>query len=141
MITGRLKVCLNDMRLQKLKYILYATGIAMLLHTIEEYMTKLYDTDFFIVAFSRYFNVRPISTYTGIQILVLSFILVMLVLSLNGKFNKVLGIALGLIYVGELSHPYIVIMVGGYYSGLYTGILLVIIGYFYWKEVIKLNCK
>lgn len=122
---------------KRFQLILLSAGIAMILHTVEEYFTKLYNVDPFIVFSARYFKVDPVSVYLVIQALALLLIFAISFLSSNNKANKPLIIILGLIFVGELSHLYSSIKIKGYYPGLYTGIILVIIGIFYWKELIK----
>jgi Protein of unknown function with HXXEE motif len=123
--------------IKRFQPILLATGIAMILHTVEEYFTQLYYADPFIVSFSRYFNLNPAVTYLTLQILILCLIFVLLAQSFHRGPNKFLAILLGLVFFLELLHPYNSIRVQGYYSGLYSGVILVIIGVFYWKELIK----
>jgi len=48
-----------------------------------------------------------------------------------------LMILLGLVYLFELSHVYDAIAAHSYYSGVYTSILLLCVGFFYWKELLK----
>jgi len=49
---------------------------------------------------------------------------------------KTISIAMAGLLVFELWHIYKAVSVGGYYPGLYTGLLLPIVGYFYWRELI-----
>lgn len=121
----------------RLKLILAITVLVMVAHTIEEYVTQLWNFDPFIIAFSQYFQLNPAIVYLVIQVLALLLIFTVLMLAFRDVFNKFLGIVLGLVFLLELLHPYNSIIQGGYYPGLYSGMLLVIVGYFYWKELIK----
>ena len=53
------------------------------------------------------------------------------------KTKVLLAIILGVVFIGEISHIYSSFHIWGYYPGLYTGIALIIIGYFYWREMFK----
>ncbi len=126
------------MNLHKIKIILYLALGAMLLHTIEEYVTRLYGVDPFIVSVSQHFSINAIGIYLAIQALVLALIVFLIWLVRQNKFNKPLTFIFGILFVFELIHPYDSIREWNYYPGLYSGMLLVIIGYFYWKEWLKL---
>lgn len=125
------------MATKRFQLILFTAAIAMILHTVEEYFTKLYKVDPFIVFSASYFNLNQIAIYLAIQILVLLLIFTLLAQSLGQKCNKFLAITLGLVFLLELLHPYDSIIAQGYYPGLYSGMVLVIIGIFYWKELFK----
>lgn len=122
--------------MRKFQLLLYLTVTAFILHTIEEYQTKLYNVDPFIVWFSNYTGISGVFIYLGIQALGFLLIFIMLFHSYRQHFNKLLAIILGLGFLLELLHPYSSIRVRGYYPGLYSGLGLVFIGYFYWKELV-----
>ncbi len=128
---------MTTQRFRKFKYILSFTFIVMLLHTIEEYVTKVYDADPFIVFTSHYFNVSPVAIYALIQILVLTLILMFLMQLSCQRFDISLAALLGFVFILELLHPYNSIRMWGYYPGLYTGIVLVILGFFYYRELLR----
>ncbi len=123
------------MNLKRLQYILIVAMIAMILHTVEEYVTKLWNFDPFMIYMSNHFSISGVSIYFTVQVFVLLLTIGVLVLAINNKFSKLLAILLGLVFLLELLHPYNAIRILGYYSGLYTGMALVIIGYLYWKEI------
>jgi hypothetical protein len=125
------------MNLKKFQIILGLAFIAMLLHTVEEYTTKLWNFDPFMIYMSARFPISGANIYLSAQILVMLLISVVTVLAFKNKFNKPLEIILGLVFFLELLHPYNSLRIWGYYSGLYTGLALLIIGYFYWKELLK----
>lgn len=125
------------MNFQKLKLITSIAAIAMLLHTVEEYITKLWNYDHFILNYSHRLQLNPMTLFFWIQGLVFVLIFFVLFLEVRKKYNIFLGIILGLVFLLELLHPYNSIMIMGYYSGLYTGIVLIVVGYFYWKELIS----
>ena len=43
----------------------------------------------------------------------------------------------GIIFIYELHHLYKAVLTGGYYPGLITALLFPVIGYFYWRELLK----
>ncbi len=119
-----------------LKNILALTAVAMVFHTIEEYVTKLWDFDPIFIWLVRQFQINPIVIYFMLQALGLLLIFALWWPRLNKQLYRFLAIVLGLVFLLELSHLYSSIKIGDYYPGLYTGIALIIIGYFYWKELI-----
>jgi hypothetical protein len=124
---------------RKFKIILYATLAVMILHIAEEFMTQLYSVDPLTLVGSRYLHMSPIVVYSIVQVLGVLFISILAWISARNKFNKQLSIILGLLFIFELFHPYMAILNGSYYPGLYTGTILVVIGCFYWKEFLKLQ--
>jgi hypothetical protein len=125
------------MDLSKFKTILYWSFIVMLLHTVEESITKLWNFDPFMIYMSAHFPISGVGIYFTVQTLVMLLIFVLILLALKNKFNKPLVILLGLIFILELLHPYNSLRIWGYYSGLYTGLALLIVGYFYRRELLK----
>ncbi len=60
----------------------------------------------------------------------------------NEKWRLRLMIIPGLIYIYEFYHFYRAIEIGGYYPGLVTAFLFPVVGYFYWKELLKnIRCR
>ena len=130
------------MQLKRIQQIAVVTFVVMLLHTAEEFATKIWMADPFMVYVSRYFNVSGIVVYEVIQTFALVIILLVFLHSLSSKtFNSLLAALLGFIFVLELLHPINSILIRGYYPGLYTGTILVIISLFYFREVFTFIAK
>jgi hypothetical protein len=123
---------------KKLRYVVSLSIIIFFIHSIEEYLTKLYEVDHSLIAISAYLNLTTKNVYLASQIILFAFLIVFLASLLKDKLYKPLAIMLGVIFVFELTHIYSVISIAGYYPGLYTGIMLLIIGFFYWKELFKM---
>jgi len=48
-----------------------------------------------------------------------------------------LAIAIGIIYLYELHHVYKAAQIGGYYPGLISSMALYVVGFFFWKKLLK----
>jgi len=66
-----------------------------------------------------------------------SNILIVSYLILNRKYLLELLTFLGLVFIFELHHLIKAVISLSYYPGMITGLLFPIIGFFYWKELIK----
>lgn len=126
----------SGQRLLNLKHIVLVTFIVMLFHTVEEYLTAIYNVDPFMVFSSYYFGIRASTVYFIIQLLALVTIGVFFIRLSRHKFDTLLAVLVGFIFVLELLHPYNSIVLRAYYPGLYTGMILVLLGFFYYKELI-----
>lgn len=123
----------------RMKIILLSTLATMSLHTIEEYVSNLWNQDPFIIWLAQNLNISSINIYLIIQAIALLLITASLILTIKRRFNLILGVILGFIFFLELLHPFNSIKILGYYPGLYTGIILIIIGFFYWKELLAMT--
>ena len=127
------------MELKRFQILLWLSFVAMLAHTYEEYTTKLYSVDPFMVYLSHHFNINPIANYLALQTAVLLLIAALIILSYRSMLNRPLSVILGLVFVIELTHPFISALTSAYYPGLYSGTILAIIGLFYWKELRRMR--
>lgn len=122
-------------RLQNLFLISIPLFIA---HGLEEYFTGFYNTDSIF-----YFVFQPFGSMSVFQATFLLFqimiwiLLIVSYLILSRRMLLKLLTFLGLIFVFELSHLIKALISWNYYPGLITGLLFPIIGFFYWKELIK----
>ncbi len=64
-------------------------------------------------------------------------LIIALLVSIGKKGQIVLMTVLGFIYFYELNHLFHAILQGNYYPGLITSLPLPIIGFFFWKELIR----
>lgn len=113
---------------------LFALSIPLfIVHGLEEYFTGLYNFDSFYQSFSN-----PKTAFV-IVVLVLANILLIVsyMLIQKNKWGLGLSFLLGLSFIFELVHIYDAIITGGYYPGLYTALLFPVIGFLFWKELLK----
>lgn len=121
---------------------IFALSIPLFIaHGIEEFVTHFYDTDAWDQAiFGNLFGNLSThgATFVTFQIMFWLLLIISFLLLLGEKWQfRILAIA-GLIYVFELHHIYKAIMAGGYYPGVVTALLFPVIGFFFWKEWLKL---
>ena len=125
---------------QKLKTIFAFSIPLFIAHGIEEFATHFYDTDAWDQAiFGTLFSNLSThgATFVTFQIMFWLILVVSFLLILNEKWRLRVMFIPGLIYIYELHHLYKAIAVGGYYPGLVTALLFPVIGYMYWKELLK----
>jgi hypothetical protein len=113
------------------KYVLIALPL-LIIHTTEEYLTNFWNTDGGIQFIGGYLNVAPIMVYTAINVAWFLFLIFLLF-----RWNTLLLLLFGLMFVLKLDHPVHSLILGSYYSGVVTSIPLIILGFFFWKAFLK----
>ena len=101
-----------------------------IIHAVEEYSRGLMKLD----PFFRWIGSKGLPVfifYVGEQILLVT----LLVWAIYQPKRWILILA-GLLFIFEISHVISAIQVGGYYPGLVTGVMLIILGGFYWKGLL-----
>lgn len=123
-------------RLQQLFLILIPLFI---LHGLEEVFTGFYSIDSQVEFWFGNLNLLPTpqATFILFQIMIWLMLIVSYLLLLGPKWQLRLMFIPGIIFVYELHHLYKAIDVGGYYPGLITAIPLYLVGFLFWKELIK----
>ncbi len=105
-----------------------------IIHGLEEYFTGLYNVDSFYQSFS---NPKTVFVIVVLILANISVIISYLLIRKN-KYVLILSLLLGILLLYELTHIYRAIMIGGYYPGLITAIPILILGIFFWRELIKI---
>ncbi|MBI4118344.1 MAG: HXXEE domain-containing protein [Parcubacteria group bacterium] len=124
---------------QKLKTIFYISIPLFIAHGLEEYVTGFYNIDPIFKFFFSYFDAMsiPQATFLLFQIMLwLTLILLALVIT-NAKWQLWLLGFVGLIYIFELHHFFEALRFGEYYPGMVTATAFPVIGFLFWKELIK----
>jgi|SRR3989338_5580036 len=123
-------------KLQKLFLISIPLFIA---HGLEEIFTGFYNMDSQIGFWFGNLNYLPTSRATFIlfQIMIWFMLIIGYLLLLGPKWQLRLMFIPGIIFIYEFHHLYKAISIGDYYPGLITAIPLYIVGFFFWKELIK----
>ncbi|MFZ2523515.1 MAG: HXXEE domain-containing protein [Minisyncoccia bacterium] len=124
----------------KLKTIFALSIPLFIAHGIEEFATHFYDIDTHDQAIFGLLSSLSNhgATFVVFQIMFWILLIVSFLLILSEQWRLRVMIIPGLIYVYELHHLYKAIAVGGYYPGLVTALLFPVIGYFFWRELLKL---
>ena len=107
-------------------------------HGLEEYFTGFYKVDSIFFFIFQSFETMSVfqATFLLFQIMLWA-LLIIAYLMLSRKFVIGLLTILGIFFVLELHHLTDALIRLEYYPGMITGILFPIIGFFYWKELIK----
>lgn len=127
----------TEQQFKKFIYIGAAASVAMLAHTVEEAVAHIWTIDPFMIYASQHLDLSGAWVYASIQAFALAIIIVFLARVSVQKFDRISAFLLGILFLGELSHPIVSTLT--YYPGLYTGIVLVVIGIFYFVELLKAN--
>jgi len=107
-------------------------------HGLEEYFTGFYKVDSIFLFIFQSFETMSVfqATFLLFQIMLWA-LLIIAYLMLSRRFVIGLLTILGVFFVLELHHLIDALIRLEYYPGMITGILFPVIGFFYWKELIK----
>ena len=124
---------------KRLKNIFAISIPIFIAHGLEEYFTALYNVDSHAKFIFGYFFTLPTpqAIFLLFQIMLWLMLIISLFLISGEKWQLRLMIIPGLIYIYELQHIWKALTVWGYYPGLITAIAFPIIGFLFWKELIK----
>lgn len=124
----------------RLKYLFLISIPVFIAHGLEEYFTGFYDIDQLDqIVFSP---LAAMSTHqaTFAMFQIMFWILLIVSFLLIFKYERwrlYLITFLGLIFIFELHHLYKAVAVGGYYPGLISALAFPVLGFFWWKELLK----
>ena len=107
-------------------------------HGAEEIFTGFYKTDSQVGFWLGNLNSLPTAQATFI-LLQIAFALMLIIgylLLLGPQWQVRMMFIPAIIFIYELQHLYKAFDVGGYYSGLMTAILLYMVGFFFWRELL-----
>ncbi len=120
---------------------LFALSILLLIaHGLEEILTSLYRNDSHVAFIFGRLTTLPTmeALFILFQIMIWLMLIIGYLLLLGHKWQLRLMFIPGIVFIYELHHLYKAIDVGGYYPGLVTAIPLYIVGFLFWKELIKI---
>ena len=124
---------------QKLKTIFIISIPVFIAHGLEEFFNVFYNIDWstkLVFGFLNGMSV-PQATFLVFQIMLWLALIVFAFLIANDKWRLRLMFLPGIIFIVELHHPWSVITSWGYYPGAITAIPLLILGFLFWKELIR----
>lgn len=124
---------------QKLQLIFLLSIPVSIVHGIEEYITGFYQTDNFTRLFFSYSEnmTATQASFVTFQIMIWLLLIISAILITKPKWHFYIMVNPGLVYIFELHHIIKAAMIGSYYPGLITALLFPVIGFFYWKQLIK----
>lgn len=121
-----------------MKWPFVAAAIGLTLHGIEEIWTGFYALDSFsLTVFGPLLGMSSAqSTFIVFQVMLWLMFLICYLLLFTERWRFLpLGI-LGFFLFFELHHVVKAILIGGYYPGMITALILPIIGMYYWKALV-----
>ena len=122
----------------KLKKITFLSLLLIFAHGIEEIIMGFWKVDSVLMTFNERLVSIPHAVYWASHIPFWLFLIPMFLLILGGKWTLRVLALFGLIFVIEIHHILGALFdTQGYYPGLITAIFYPIIGFFYWKELIR----
>ena len=123
----------------KLKTLFFVSIPFFIAHGFEEYFTGFFNVDPSIkFVFGHIATMPPYqAVFLLYQIMLWLLLVVSALFILGGKWPLRLMTIFGLIYIFELSHIWGALVLGNYYPGLITFLAFPILGFLYWKELIK----
>ncbi len=124
---------------RKLKTIFGLSIPLFVLHGIEEYRTGFYKVDELVQFISRPFLEMSghQTMFITLQVMFWLLLIVSFLLVASERWRFRIMVVFGLVYVLELQHIWKAVTSWNYYPGLITAFLFPIVGYFFWKELIK----
>ena len=123
----------------KLKTIFVISIPFFIAHGLEEFFNNFYNIDWSTKLVFGFLNQMSVSqaTFLVFQIMLWLALIVFAFLIANDKWRLRLMLLPGIIFLVELHHPWSVITTWSYYPGAITAIPLLIIGFLFWKELLK----
>src|SRR3989338_7665681 len=124
---------------KKLKTIFIISIPVFIAHGLEEFFNNFYDIDWSTMLVFGFLNEMsvPQATFLVFQIMLWLALIVFAFLIASEKWRLRLMFFPGIIFIVELHHPWSVIQSLSYYPGAIISIPLLIIGFLFWKELLK----
>src|SRR3989344_6948252 len=123
----------------KLKNIFVLSIPVFIAHGLEEIFNDFYNIDWstkLVFGFLNGMSV-PQATFIVFQAMMWLALIVFALLIANEKWRLRLMFLPGVIFIVELHHPWAVIESWSYYPGAITAIPLLVLGFLFWKELLK----
>lgn len=122
---------------KKLKVLLMISIVIVYLHFFEEIVSDFYVNDWIMKYISSLFQNINQAQYYGSHVVWILMIGPAALLALGGKWTLRVLTLYGLFFIFELHHLIDAIRTLSYYPGVITNIAFEIVGFFYWKELIR----
>jgi hypothetical protein len=131
---------LESMISKRLKIIFFISIPVFIAHGLEEYVTEFYDIDSFTRFVFGLFEKMSVSqaTFLLFQVMVWLLIIISAFLIADSQWQFRLMVIPGLVYIFELYHLVKSLSILSYYPGLITAFAFPFIGYYFWREYIRI---
>ena len=124
---------------QKLKILFYISIPVFIAHGLEEYFNGFYNVDWsfkFVFGSLETMSV-PQASFLVFQIVLWFALILFAFLIASEKWRLRLMLLPGIIYIFELHHIWKALESWSYYPGVITAIAFPVIGFLFWKELLK----
>lgn len=123
----------------KLKTLFYISIPLFVAHGLEELLNGFYNVDWSTKLVFEFLNGMsvPQATFWVFQIMLWLALIVFALLIASEKWRLSLMFIPSIIFIVELHHIWKALESWNYYPGVITAIPLTIIGFFFWKELLK----
>lgn len=123
----------------KLKTFFFISVPFFTAHGLEEYFTGFYNVDPSFKFVFHFFETMspPQATFLVYQIMLWLLLIIFAFLIASDTWRLRLMVIPGLVYIFELDHFWHAFLAGGYYPGVITAIAFLVIGFLYWRELLK----
>ena len=120
----------------KLKKIFIFSIPIFILHEIEEFITGFWKVDPLTNYVAKFFPDRNLAIFTIFNLELLLFMVVVALALKSEKWQLRMFTLFGFVYFFELSHVVRLFNTFEYYPGMITAFMSLIIGFFFWKELL-----
>ena len=124
---------------EKLKIIFGLSIPLFILHDIEEYKTGFYsNNELYQFVFGPFLGMSWHQVmFATFQVMFWLLLVVSFLLVASERWRFRMMVVLGLVYIVELHHIWKAVISWSYYPGLITALAFPVIGFFFWRELIK----
>lgn len=106
-------------------------------HGVEEVLTAFQHNDPFIIFGAQYLNTTPEMFYWVSHLIWWISIPLLFTIFRESKFIFTLMALYGIVFIIEPHHIVKALLVRNYYPGMITALFYPIVGFFYWKQLVK----
>lgn len=121
----------------KLKRFFLISLLLIYAHGIEEIIGGFQYFDSFMVLGANYFGTAPEIFYWVSHIIFWLSLPILFLLFHKRRVGIILMAIFGVIFIVELHHPIKALFINHYYPGMITALLYPIVGFFFWRQLIK----
>ena len=122
---------------EKLKKITFLSLLLIYAHGLEEIIMGFWKFDSVLMTFNNNLQTIPQAVYYASHIPWWLVLIPMFLLILGGKWTLRVMILFGIVFIIELHHLFGALISQTYYPGMITAFFYPIVGFFYWKELIR----
>lgn len=122
---------------KKLNKIFLLSLVLIGLHGLEEIMTGFQYQDSFMIFGGNLFSTKTEVFYWSSHMMFWLLLIISFLLIQGKKWVLRLMALFGLIFFVEIHHLIKAFLIGSYYPGMITAVFYPILGFFYWRQLLK----